>query len=120
MHVTLSGFNYLQPVNFLYEHDDDLVFNQDTFQTQQGLTLNLVNALSAAKDETILNYSNIFLTNRYHENDIISMPLYVDNTINFSTYLGLSSLSGFNNNTLYVELSSGVLNYHLLLLSPNH
>ena len=108
MHVTLSGFNYLQPVNFLYEHDDDLVFNQDTFQTQQGLTLNLVNALSAAKDETILNYSNIFLTNRYHENDIISMPLYVDNTINFSTYLGLSSLSGFNNNTLYVELSSGV------------
>ena len=87
----LSGYNTLNPVQFVYESDVDLIINQNTFVTQQGLSLNLVNALSSLQDETISNYSNIFLTDALPVNDIISLPPKQEALLTFPTYLALSA-----------------------------
>lgn len=102
----MSDFRNINPVTFFYEHDYDLIVNQNRFSTQQGLDLNLVNALSGLKDETILNYSDIFLSKAMSVNDVVYLPNRGEGNIVFSTFLGLSSLSGVNNNTRYVQLSS--------------
>ena len=101
----MPDFRNINPVTFFYEQDSDLIFNQNKFATQQGLDLNLVNALSGLRDETILNYSNIFLTKSLPINDIVTLPSRSQNLI-FSTYLALSALSGVNINTKYVTLST--------------
>jgi hypothetical protein len=88
----LSGFNDITPVTFLYEHDSDLIVNQSTFATQQGLNMNLVNALSGLKDETILNYSNIYLTKQLPVNDIITLPYKDELNLTFTTYLAFYSV----------------------------
>ena len=103
----LSGFNTLNPVQFVYEPDSDLIINQNTFVTQQGLTLNLVNALSSLQDETINNYSNIFLTDTLPVNDIITLPLKQSIPLTFSTYLALTAYPQPNSNTYYVSISTG-------------
>jgi len=104
--MPLSGFNTLIPVTFLYEHDSNLLFNQNTFATQQGLPLNLVNALSSCKDETILNYSNIFLTDTLKVDDVIHINSKQTLPLNFATYLGLSGYPNITSNTVYVTLSA--------------
>ena len=100
------GFDRLNPVKFLYQNDVDLIINQNPFQTQQGLELNLINALSGCRDETILNYSNIFLTKQVNVNDVISVPPAQDKEITFPTYLALSAFPLASNATRYLELSS--------------
>ena len=102
----LSGFNDINPVTFLYEHDSELLFNQGIFGTQQGLSLNLVNALSGCKDDTILNYSNIFLTDALPTNEIMYLDKPASGTLTFSTYLGLSAFPGVSQNTLFTAISS--------------
>lgn len=101
-----ADFRSLNPISLLYEHDNDLVINQNKFATQQGLDLNLVNAFSGCRDETILNYSNIFLTKAMSVNDVVYLPPKQDVSIVFPTSLALSALSGFNNNTLFLQVSS--------------
>ena len=102
----MPDFRNINPVIFFYEHDSNLIVNQNRFATQQGLDLNLVNALSGLKDETILNYSDIFLSKSMSVNDVIYLPPPAPGNTVFSTYLGLSSLTGTNFNTRYVEISS--------------
>ena len=103
----LSGYNTLNPVQFVYESDVDLIINQNTFVTQQGLSLNLVNALSSLQDETISNYSNIFLTDALPVNDIISLPPKQEALLTFPTYLALSAYPTPNSSTYYISLSTG-------------
>jgi len=100
------GLNYLQPITFSYEHDTDLNINQSTFATQQGLQLNLVNALSACNDAVMLNYSNVFLTNLIKANDFATVNLLQPYSLNFPTYLALSAYPSYNGYTRYVTLSS--------------
>ena len=103
----LSGYNSLNPVTFLYEHDSDLLINQNEFATQQGLSLNLVNALSGLQDETILNYSNMFLTNKMSVNDIMYvLPAASKVALTFPTYLAFNAYPNVTNNTLYVSIST--------------
>lgn len=102
----LSGFNDINPVTFLYEHDSDLLFNQESFVTQQGLTLNLVNALSGCKDETILNYSNIFLTDTLPTNEVMYLKPVDPGALSFSTYLAASAFPGMGTDTRYISISS--------------
>jgi len=104
--MSLSGFNTLQPVTFLYEHDSDLLINQATFTTQQGLNLNLVNALSACNDTAVLNYSNIFLTNGIKANDFAHLTPLQSLNLSIPTYLALSSFPTSVADTWYVTLSS--------------
>ena len=101
-----ADFRSLNPISLVYEHDNELIINQNTFATQQGLTLNLVNAFSGCKDETILNYSNIFLTKSLPVNDVISLPPKQNVNLVFPTFIALSALTGTNINTLYLQLSS--------------
>ena len=101
-----ADFRSLNPVSLLYEHDNDLIINQNKFATQQGLSLNLVNAFSGCKDETILNYSNIFLTKSMSVNDVVTLPPKQNVNLIFPTYLALSALTGFDVNTLFLQLSS--------------
>jgi len=104
----LSGFDTLYPVKFVYEPDSDLIINQNTFVTQQGLSLNLVNALSSLQDETIGNYSNIFLTNKLPVNDIITLPPKQSIPLTFPTYLALSAYPTINPYTYYISVSTGL------------
>ena len=101
-----ADFRSLNPISLVYEHDNELIINQNTFATQQGLTLNLVNAFSGCKDETILNYSNIFLTKSLPVNDVISLPPKQNVNLVFPTFIALIALTGTNINTLYLQLSS--------------
>ena len=101
----LSGFNDINPVNFVYQNDLDLLFNQKTFNTQQGLSLNLVNALSGCKDEALINFSNIFLSQPLPINDIVYMEPKQPPAVTFPTYLALSGLPVLNT-TLYAAISS--------------
>ena len=102
----LSGFNDINPVTFLYEHDSELLFNQGIFGTQQGLSLNLVNALSGCKDDTVLNYSNIFLTDALPTNEIMYLKVPSNSTLSFPTYLGLSAFPSISQDTIYASVSS--------------
>ena len=102
----LSGFNDINPVTFVYEHDSDLLFNQGTFATQQGLSLNLINALSGCKDDTILNYSNIFLTDALPTNEIMYIKDISSGTLTFPTFLGLSAFPSISQSTRYTAISS--------------
>jgi len=104
----LSGFNALNPVQFVYEPDTDLIINQNTFTTQQGLSLNLVNALSSLQDETISNYSNIFLTDTLPVNDVVTLPPKQTTPLTFPTYLALSAYPTINPLTYYVSVSTGL------------
>lgn len=104
--MSLSGLNTLQPIEFIYEHDSNLVINQDTFTTQQGLKLNLINALSSCKDATILNYSNIFLSDTVKANDFAYMKQKAKLRQAFPTYLALSAYPSIDNDTFYVQISS--------------
>ena len=104
----LSGYNNLNPVNFVYEADNDLLINQNTFATTQGLTLNLVNALSALQDETISNYSNIFLTDTLPINDVLTLKPRTQNPLTFATHLALSAYPTPNANTFFVSVSTGL------------
>lgn len=99
-------YSRVNPVSFLYGPDTDLIINQNTFGTQQGLTLNLVNALSGCKDETILNYSDIFLTKELPINDVIYLPPKPQDDFIFSTFLALCALTGISTNTVYTTISS--------------
>jgi hypothetical protein len=104
----LSGIDALNPIEFLYEHDTNLIINQKNFITQQGLQLNLVNGLSSCRDETILNYSNIFLTDKQPVNDFIHIKPKEDVGLTFPTYLALSALPTLPQSvqSLYIRLSS--------------
>jgi hypothetical protein len=102
----MPDFRNINPIVFFYEQDYDLFFNQNRFSTQQGLDLNLINALSGLKDETILNYSNIFLSKKLPINDVVYLPDRESSGFVFSTYFGLSSLSGTNFNTRYLTISA--------------
>jgi hypothetical protein len=104
----LSGFNSIQPVKFFYQNDSNLLINQNTFATQQGLELNLVNALSGCKDETILNYSNVFLSKAMSVNDVVYLPTTAKLPITFPTYLGLSAYPADTVSTFYVAISSDI------------
>lgn len=101
----LSGFNDIHPVNFVYQNDIDLQINQNTFETQQGLSLNLVNALSGCKDEAIINYSNIFLSQPLPVNDILYIPPKQQQSVIFPTYLALSAIP-VSAATRYVGINS--------------
>ena len=101
----LSGFNDINPVNFVYQNDNDLLINQEVFETQQGLALNLVNALSGLKDEAIINYSNIFLSQKLPVSDIFYIPQKQQQVLIFPTYLALSAMP-ITSNTLYASISS--------------
>jgi len=119
----MSDFRSIYPVSFLYEHDNELIINQNKFATQQGLDLNLVNALSACQDETILNYSNIFLSKPLPINDVVYLPYNVNNLI-FSTFLAVSAYPDISTETRYVAISSnsalsGDVNFVLNLSSVN-
>lgn len=100
------GFDSLYPVKFLYQNDVDLIINQNPFYTQQGLLLNLVNALSGCRDETILNYSNIFLTKKVDINEVMTLASTNNKFINFPTYFALSAFPSTSSNTRYLELST--------------
>lgn len=104
----LSSFNSFQPVKLFYQNDSDLLINQNTFATQQGLELNLVNALSGCKDETILNYSNIFLSKPMSVNDVVYLPSTQPLPITFPTFLGINSYPVKTSSTLYVAISSDI------------
>jgi len=93
----------------VYEHDSDLSINQNTFSTQQGLSLNLVNALSACNDTAVLNYSNIYLTAPIKANDFATINLLQPLNLSFPTFLALSAFPGYGVQgfkTLYLTLSS--------------
>lgn len=102
----ILGLNDINPVKFLYENDSDLIVNQNLFQTQQGLQLNLVNALSGCRDETLQNYSNIFLSKTLSTNDVVTLSNKQPLSLVFSTYLALSSLPTLSSDLRYVSLSS--------------
>ena len=104
--MSLSGLNTLSPVNFTYLHDKSLVINQNTFATQQGLNLNLVNALSSCKDNVIQNYSNIFLSDTIKANDFGYIKIKQPINLTFPTYLALSAYPSTTSNTLYTTISS--------------
>ena len=104
--MSLSGLDTLQPINFTYLHDKNLVINQNVFATQQGLSLNLVNALSSCKDTSIQNYSNIFLTDTIKANDFAYIPVVQQTSLSFPTYLALSAYPEITANTLYTTISS--------------
>lgn len=105
--LSAFGFNnYWQPTEMLYEHDTNLKLVQSEFKTQQGLALNLVNILSACRDTTIVNYSNIFLSSRLPINDVIYLSKKNDENLSFPTYLALSAYPVIGSSTRYVSISS--------------
>ena len=104
--MSLSGLDTLSPVNFKYLHDSNFVLNQNTFTTQQGLSLNLVNALSSCNDATVQNYSNIFLSDTIKSNDFGYVKLKQQLVLSFPTYLALSAFPDISSGTLYTTISS--------------
>lgn len=100
----LAGINSLNPVTFEYSQDEDLLFNQNAFTTQQGLNIAVVNALSGAKDELIQNYSNIFLSGLVPVKNVLKLTDLDIEYTSFSTYLALSAYPNFNSSSRYLTL----------------
>jgi len=97
--VTLNSTNYIG-LSANYSPDSLLKFNQNIYYTEQGIDLPLSNVLASSNDNTVNNYSNLFLTQ--------SVPLvssvYIENLNyitddGFTTYLAANSPGGIVSNS---------------------
>ena len=71
-----------------YTLDDDVVVNQNSFESKEGVQLSIFNALSAAEDSRINNYSSLSLSNKVNYNDILHIKTQKSTyPEKFTTYL---------------------------------
>lgn len=97
--VTLNSTNYIG-LSANYSPDSLLKFNQNVYYTEQGIDLPLSTVLANANDNTVNNYSSLFLTQ--------SLPLvsaaYIENLNyitddGFTTFFAANSPSGVVSNS---------------------
>ena len=71
-----------------YTLDDDVVVNQNSFESKEGVQLSIFNALSSAEDSRINNYSSLSLSNKVNYNDILHIKTQKSTyPEKFTTYL---------------------------------
>ena len=100
--VSLSSTNFigLAPA---YNHDSTLKFDHDTYYTEDGLKIPLAPAFANLNDNTINNFSNLFLTNRQP----LTGSLYINDLSairdqGFSSYLAVNASIRITDNSKFL------------------
>jgi hypothetical protein len=94
--VSLSSTNYIG-LTSTYTYDPVLKVNQNIYYTEDGLEIPLVEAFNKLNDNTINNFSNLFLTRKQPLSSavgLVDLQPVVDE--GFSTYLATNALKGIN------------------------
>lgn len=92
--VSLSSSNYIG-LSASYNFDNTLQFDQDILYTENGISLPLARALKNLNDNTINNFSSLYLTSKTP----ITGSLYIQDLApikdeGFSTYIATNALNG--------------------------
>ena len=100
--ITLNSATYVG-LSANYSPDSSLKFNQNIYYTEQGIDLPFSNILAKANDNTVNNYSNLFLTQ--------SIPLvsaaYIESLDyitddGFTTYLATNAVGGITSSSNFL------------------
>lgn len=94
--VSLSSSNCIG-LSAVYTYDKTLHFDQNIYFTENGVNFPIANILKQLNDNTINNFSSLFLTNKQP----LTSALYVEDLApirdeGFSTYIATNALNGIN------------------------
>jgi len=100
--VALSSVNYIG-LSSSYIDDAKLKINQNIFYTEDGLEIPYVHAYENLNDNTINNFSNLFLT----DTKLLSSTFYIEDLKpiedpGFSTYLITNAIGNITDNSRYL------------------
>jgi len=100
--ISLNSTTYIG-LSSKYAHDETTKFDQDIYYTEQGVDFPLTTSLANTSDNTINNFSNLFLT----QSTPISSSIYIEDLEpikdnGFTTYLAVYATGGTNDSSQYM------------------
>lgn len=100
--ICLSSTNYIGLTSD-YIHDDTLKINQNIYYTEDGLEVPFIGALVSLGDNTINNFSNLFLTNKFTLSSVMEIePLEHLRDEGFSTYLAYNAIGNITDESKFL------------------
>jgi hypothetical protein len=111
--VTITS-DTVKPLQPSYVNDVDVVLNNKTFQSKEGIELTINESLSSPQDSVLSNYSALTLTNKQSLDSIgyIKTNKTSNYPEKFTTYLAgniIDTARGIESNTIFIAVSADAL-----------